>query len=147
MAHTMDEGQVIAYWEATASEYDATDNPHVISEALLSIAAATPELYRGAMEAAAKAVGLRFCPHGNKIPGPLPEIKDVKDRQAAARAHAGLCGRHHAHHIAHIDLDAADARAGGEATTSKNLRNQVSFAAVTAPAGPFSRLNLRDFCV
>lgn len=128
----MDEGEVIAYWEATALEYNASADPHVVAKALLSIAAATPDLYRGAMEAAAKAVGRRFYPLGDAVPGPLPDIKAIKIRQAAVREHAGLCGHHHAHHIAHTDLSAADERAGGEATTTKNLRNQVSFAAAAA---------------
>lgn len=128
----MDEGQVTAYWEAVALEYDAQANPGVVAEALLAIADATPDLYRGAVEAAAKAVGRRYCTHGNADPQPLPDISDLTARRTAAQEHAGLCGHHHAQHIACIDLCAADERARGAATTTKNLRNQVSLVLVLA---------------
>ena len=121
----MDEGQVKAFWQHHAAEYNEDTNPHNVAEALQAIAAQQPELYRGAVKAAAAAVGARNeCIHGDTTPGELPNIRNLAEKAAAAKQHAGLCGKHHAEHIARVSYAAVEERFGADASM-KNLRNQV----------------------
>lgn len=89
------------------------------------IAGQAPERFREALQAAAAAVGARYCRHGNTPPGPLPDIGNLAERQAAAQQHAGLCGKYHAEHIANIDVATVEERAAGAEITTKRMRNQV----------------------
>jgi len=120
----MDEVQVAAFWQHHAAEYNEDTNPHNVADALQAIAAQQPELYRGAVKSAAAAVGRISCPHGDTAPGELPNISNLAEKAAAAKQHAGLCGKHHAKHIAGVSYAAVEERFG-EAASMKNLRNQV----------------------
>ena len=121
----MNEGDIVLFWEAQAQTWDEENNRRVVSDTLGAIAAETPDVLRQATEAAARAVGRRFCPHGATPPLSLPDISDVKERRAAAQQHPGLCGVHHAQYIGGVRYDAIVERVGGGAISTKNLRNQV----------------------
>lgn len=121
------------YWQHEAAAYHPEDNPHNIWDALVTIAEQTPDRFREALEAAAAAVGTRFCTHAH-APGPLPDISSLVERQVAAQQHAGLCGKYHAEHIANIDVAAMEERAGGSEIKTKKARNQVQKAVHSSSA-------------
>lgn len=121
----MDEQDVAGYWQHEARSYDPVENPLHIWEILLLIAEQTPGLFCGAVQAAATAIGTRFCTHAT-VPGPLPDIGPLSERRTAAQQHAGLCGRYHAEYVANIDLAAIEERTGGAQISTKNMRNQVT---------------------
>lgn len=116
------ETEITQYWQHQAAEYDPEDNPHNVWDALVTIAEQEPNRFREAVAAAARAVGARFCTHA-QAPDPLPYISSLAERQAAARQHAGLCGKYHAEHIANIDVATIEERWGSAKT--KGVRNQV----------------------
>lgn len=114
-----------AFWRHHAEAFCPQGNPLNVWDELLLIAAQTPERFREAVQAAATAVGARYCDHGDSPPGPLPDIRKLAERQAAAQQHAGLCGKFHAEHIANIDVAKVEERAAGTEITTKRMRNQV----------------------
>ena len=85
-----DMDDVHAFWQHHAEAFCPEGSPLHVWDELLLIAAQTPERFREAMEAAASAVGARYCNHGCTPPGRLPDISDLAERQAAAQRHAGL---------------------------------------------------------
>lgn len=115
---------IAEYWQHKAAAYDPEDNPYNVWEALLLIAEDTPANFREALQAAAAAVGARFCNHAH-APSPLADIRNLVERQVAAQQHAGLCGKYHAQHIANIDLAVIEERARGVEISTKRVRNQV----------------------
>ena len=119
-----DVDDVTEFWQRHAEAFCPQNNPHNVWEELLLTAAQAPERFREALQAAAMAVGARFCCHGTTPPGPLPNISKLAERQAAAEQHAGLCGKYHAEYISNIDLATVEQRAAGVVTT-KRMRNQV----------------------
>lgn len=73
----MNEEDVIRYWEEMAEQWDPDNGERLIFDSLESIVGNTPHLLRGAIEAAARAIGRRFCPHGETAPEPLQNIKKL----------------------------------------------------------------------
>ena len=123
----MNEEDVVRYWEHMAEQWDPSDGERVIFDSLLSIAGNNPHLLRGVIEAAARAIGRRFCTHGETTPEPLHDVKKLKLRVEAAKKHPGLCGVHHAGYIGGINYqDVLDRMPeGGGPVTTKKMRNQV----------------------
>lgn len=120
-----DMDDVAAFWQHHAEAFCPQSNPLNVWEELLLIAGQTPERFREALQAAAAAVGERYCCHGSTPPGPLPDISKLAERQAAAQQHAGLCGKYHAEHIANIVVAMVEERAAGAEISTKRMRNQV----------------------
>ncbi|CAB1096551.1 unnamed protein product [Ectocarpus sp. CCAP 1310/34] len=119
-----DMDDVAAFWQHHAEGFCPQGNPLKVWEELLLIAAQTPDRFREALQAAAVAVGARYCNHDTP-PGPLPDIRKLPERQAAVQQHAGLCGKYHAEHIANIGVTMVEERAAGAEITTKRIRNQV----------------------
>ncbi|CAB1107382.1 unnamed protein product [Ectocarpus sp. CCAP 1310/34] len=118
-----DMDDVAAFWQHHAEGFCPQGNPLHVWQELLLAAARRPERFREALQAAAVAVGARYCNHDSP-PGPLPDISELPERQAAARQHAGLCGKYHSEHIANIDVTMVEERAAGTEITTKRMRNQ-----------------------
>ena len=123
---TMDPEDIAQFWEAKAAEWDPVNAPLVVWDELVLIADTTPQLLPEATSAAARAVGKRFCCHGDNEPQPLPDIRDLAARRTAAQQHPGLCGYHHSRWIGDVDFSKAAERSSGGQVTAKRLRNQVS---------------------
>ncbi|CAB1108534.1 unnamed protein product [Ectocarpus sp. CCAP 1310/34] len=126
-----DMDDVAAFWQHHAEGFCPQGNPLHVWQELLLIAARTPVRFREALQAAAVAVGARYCNHDTP-PGPLPDISKLPERQAAVQQHAGLCGKYHAEHIANIDVTMVEERAAGAEITTKRMRNQACYDAGTA---------------
>ncbi|CAB1113595.1 unnamed protein product [Ectocarpus sp. CCAP 1310/34] len=126
-----DMDDVAAFWQHHAEGFCPQGNPLHVWQELLLIAARTPVRFREALQAAAVAVGARYCNHDTP-PGPLPDISKLPERQAAAQQHAGLCGKYHAEHIANIDVTMVEERVAGAEITTKRMRNQACYDAGTA---------------
>ncbi|CAB1109277.1 unnamed protein product [Ectocarpus sp. CCAP 1310/34] len=106
-----DMDDVASFWQHHAEGFCPQGNPLNVWEGLLLIAAQTPERFREALQAAAVAVGARYCNHDTP-PCPLPDISKLPERQAAAQQYAGLCGKYHAEYIANTDVTMHGGREG-----------------------------------
>ncbi|CAB1119304.1 unnamed protein product [Ectocarpus sp. CCAP 1310/34] len=73
-----DMDDVAAFWQHHAEGSCPQGNPLNVWEELLLIAAQTPERFREALQAAAVAVGARYCNHDTP-PGPLPDISKLPE--------------------------------------------------------------------
>ena len=112
----------LADMEVIANVY-VTGQKHSVFELLVHVCTKCPSRVREFLWESSRAVAKGFCTHGDEAPAPLPNIINLQQRKAAAEAHAGLCGVHHADCIARINLESIVSR--GASPTANKFRNQV----------------------
>ena len=100
-----------------------TGQKHSVFELLVHVCTKCPSRLREFLWESSRAVAKGFCTHGDEAPAPLPNIMNLQQRKAAAEAHTGLCGVHHADCIARITLESIVSR--GASPTATKFRNQV----------------------
>ena len=109
--------------EVAADAY-VTGQKQNVFELLVHVCTKCPFRVREFLWESSRAVAKGFfCTHGDEAPAPLPNIMNLQQRKAAAEAHAGLCGVHHADCIARITLESIVSR--GASPTANKFRNQV----------------------
>ena len=112
----------LADMEVAANAY-VTGQKLCVFELLVHVCTKCPSRVPEFLWESSRAVAKGFCTHGDEAPAPLPNIVNLQQQKAAAEAHAGLCGVHHAACIARITLESIVSR--GASPTANKFRNQV----------------------